>query len=942
VRDPTEQNGPMPPLAPEPLVGRSAELTHLKQAFAGATAGKGSLTLVLGDAGAGKTRLVDEFASALPGVSFAWGRAVENATVAYRPWRQAFRRLNVAFPLADVSGALDAEERSGQRLQIAEDALATLASPALTKPVVIAIDDLQWADDASLHLLRLLAAEVGGLPLVLLATSRDPDPGSPLEATLGQVVGRSAVTALRLPPLTGGEIADYLATCAPLDARAAEWVHRQSGGNALYVRELTRLLADEHLPPDPSSMSIPVELRVILNRRLTRFDEPTIAVLGAASILGDEFAVGALEALVDQPVGAAVDAAVRQGVLILDADAPGWARFSHGLVRSALYTAVPSARRVDLHRRAARLLEQVGAAVGEEQLVELAFHAVRGAVTPEERVHAVAHLRRAAELANRRMAYDEAARLLRSASATARLGPAALVRRAEIELELATAEFNAGFTARATDSVRRAIELAEQAGAPDIAAAAALVVSGVGTFETTLSPLLAIKEHALGLLPVDPTPLRMRLRAQIAHLRAEIVSPEAADAETRVVLEHAEALGDPDALIEAVRARHYVVSGPAGVVERRRLGMRQIDLGRAHARPVASMWGHLWRIDAAFQLGNVVEAHAEAAELARVVEALRRPVADWHLLVVRAGLALSTGGLDQTYELAHEARRLAHRLEDLSVLGITYAIAGEVERLRGAGDEQADRESFLEHLNDPIAVCDIARVSYAVGEVETARRLHQRAKPLVPLMGLDGRWLPAMCLFASTACDLGDADGADATYRALLPYAGHFVAGGAGSIGCQGSVAGCLGRLAALLGRPDEARRHFSDATEANRQAAIPVYLAETLLHWAQLTAQTDLPAARPLAEEANSIATRLGMASTARASRSILESLGADKASAGPLTKREREVAALVAQGRSNKEVADRLVLSERTVETHVSRILTKLDLGSRTQLAAWVLTRS
>lgn len=81
----------MPPLAPEPLVGRSAELTHLTLAFAAATAGNGSLTLVLGDAGAGKTRLIDEFASALPPVSFAWGRAVENATVAYRPWRQRLK-----------------------------------------------------------------------------------------------------------------------------------------------------------------------------------------------------------------------------------------------------------------------------------------------------------------------------------------------------------------------------------------------------------------------------------------------------------------------------------------------------------------------------------------------------------------------------------------------------------------------------------------------------------------------------------------------------------------------------------------------------------------------------------------------------------------------------------------------------------------------------------
>jgi len=125
---------------PEPLVGGSAELTHLTRAFAGASSGNGSLTLVLGDAGAGKTRLIDEFTSAVSPVSFAWGRAVENATVAYRPWRQAFSRLNLTFPLADVSAALSPEERAGQLLQIAEDAVATLASPASTKPVVIAID----------------------------------------------------------------------------------------------------------------------------------------------------------------------------------------------------------------------------------------------------------------------------------------------------------------------------------------------------------------------------------------------------------------------------------------------------------------------------------------------------------------------------------------------------------------------------------------------------------------------------------------------------------------------------------------------------------------------------------------------------------------------------------------------------------------------------------
>jgi len=667
----------------EPFVGRATELTRLTQAFHRASSGEGSVTVILGDAGAGKSRLVDEFASAVPAASFAWGRAIETGTVAYRPWRQAFRRLGLAFPRVESSAALSDEERAGQLLETAEDVLAALASESSHQPVIIALDDLQWADDASLHLVRLLAAEVASAPVMILATSRDPEPGTRLEATLGQVVGRSAVTVLRLPPLTGGEIAEYLASCVALDARAADWVHRQSGGNALYVRELTRLLADEPVPAAPSAMWIPVELRVVLSRRLGQLDEPVVAVLSAASVLGDEFALRTLEALHDHPVTAAVDAAVARGVVVVGADAPGWARFSHGLVRTALYTAMPSAQRVDLHRRVARLLEQNGAAASDEELAELALHTLRGAATPDERSRAVAYLRRAAHVATRRLAYDEAARLLRSASATARLGPATLPDRAEIELQLATAEFNAGFVKRATESVGRAMELAEQAGAPHIAAEAALVVSGVGAFDTTLGPLLSIKEHALGLLPPGSTPLRVRLEAQIAHLRAEIVSTEAADAESRVALDEAESLGDPDALIEAIRARHYVSSGPAGVMERRSLGARLIELGRHHARPVAAMWGHLWRIDAAFQLGDLQDAHREAAELARVVEALHRPVADWHLLVVRAGLALSSGQLDEAYGGAHEARRLAYRLEDPSALGVTYAIAGEVERLRG-------------------------------------------------------------------------------------------------------------------------------------------------------------------------------------------------------------------------------------------------------------------
>lgn len=139
--------------------------------------------------------------------------------------------------------------------------------------------------------------------------------------------------------------------------------------------------------------------------------------------------------------------------------------------------------------------------------------------------------------------------MLRSATAAARLGPAGPAERAEVEVELATAEFNAGLVQRAVESSRRAVHLAEEAGRPDLAASGALVVSGVGDVNT-LPTLLSIKEHALGLLAPGPTGLRVRLEAQVANLRAELGSMEEADPASRAALAEAERLGDPEALVD--------------------------------------------------------------------------------------------------------------------------------------------------------------------------------------------------------------------------------------------------------------------------------------------------------------------------------------------------------------------------------------------------------
>jgi DNA-binding CsgD family transcriptional regulator len=925
----------MTQLGPDRFVARDAELAGLTDAFRRAEAGQGSVTVVLGEPGGGKTRLVEQFAATVA-PQMAWGRAVEDATVAYRPWRQAFARLGIPFPLPEATTAGSQEDRAGALLNVADDARAALAEASGASPVVIALDDLQWADDASLHLVRLLAADVAGIRVMLVATARDPEPGTPLEATLGQITGRGAVNVVRLPPLSPADVADYLG-----GHPASEWVHRQSGGNPLYVREVSRLLPADAGPLDPESSWLPVELRALLARRFAMLEPPVHALVTAASVLGDEFDAGQLERLTPGAADA-LDAAVQRGLLVLDAGAPGLVRFSHGLVRRALYSSMASAQRIALHRRTAELIEQGGAADRDDQQTELALHWLRAASTPEDRARAIERLRLAAASATRRLAFDEAARFLRSAAGAARLGPAGRAERAEIEVELATAEFNAGLVLRAIDTAAHAVELAEEAGAPEIGAAAALVVSGVGD-PSSLGRLLSLKERALAALPGDLSPLRVRLEAQIAQLRAELHSPAQAEAASRAALEDAERLRDPDALVEAMRARHFVVSGPAGVAERQELGARMIELGRDPDRAVAAMWGRLWRIDAALQLGNLAEAHAEAAELEQVVHQLRRPIARWHLLMVRAGLAISAGRFADAEQLAHEARRLGSRLEDVSVVGVTFALTGEVERLRGWGHEQPVRLAYVGRTGHPVGDADIAHIALGAGEVDTARRIHDSLKPFIPTLPVDARWLPTLSLFGLTAGGLGDPDGAAACYDALAPFAAECIAGGAGSIGCSGSVSLVLARLAALLGRGEAADRHFADAAAANRRIGVVPYLGETLFHWAEFRAPHDPGGARPLAEEAHGIATRLGMDRVARECAALLERIRQSTAPppSSPLTRREREVAALVAEGRSNREIAEHFVLSERTVETHVSRILTKLDLTSRTQLAAWVLAR-
>ncbi|MEO3855580.1 response regulator transcription factor [Acrocarpospora sp. B8E8] len=212
--------------------------------------------------------------------------------------------------------------------------------------------------------------------------------------------------------------------------------------------------------------------------------------------------------------------------------------------------------------------------------------------------------------------------------------------------------------------------------------------------------------------------------------------------------------------------------------------------------------------------------------------------------------------------------------------------------------------------------------------------------PSIGALPINQRWTTIVTSTGELAAALGDRDTAALCYRLLLPYGGYYDNQAAA---CNGAIARTLGILAAATDRLDDADRHLATAATMERRiAALPHLALAQLAHAQTLLARGatgDRTRALDLAEQAALTARRLRMAPAARTAARLADELAGVRGGPAALTKREREITALVAAGLANREIAERLVVSERTVETHVSHVLGKLGLANRTQLTAWAL---
>jgi DNA-binding CsgD family transcriptional regulator len=432
--------------------------------------------------------------------------------------------------------------------------------------------------------------------------------------------------------------------------------------------------------------------------------------------------------------------------------------------------------------------------------------------------------------------------------------------------------------------------------------------------------------------------------AQLACALAEMDTTIEAEQWSREALAAAEASGDPHAQLDAIRARVMLAWRPEDDEDVDALGGRAIELADLTRRPLARLWGHVWRCDCAVRRVDIAAAGAELASIQALADRTRLPLVRWHLFRRQASMAGLSGDFDGCRRFARQAAEVGESWNDMSA---NFIHIGQITFLAALRGDPAELEPMTTGLAGDlgglpaVARSIIAAAVLLSGDRDRARSIYE---PLVPslLATRTPMGAAATNFVAYLAVQVGDPaecaairDWIDATF-------GAWPVAGVGSVFYVGSIARLLGELDLAAGDPAAAIPRFETGLTVDAALGAQPFLATGRLGLARALAATgDLPRAIPLARAAAADARRLDMPGTLRAADEFLASASAAANVADPLTDREREVVALVAQALSNKEIAGALVLSERTVESHVRRILAKCGLTSRAELIRWYLQR-
>jgi DNA-binding CsgD family transcriptional regulator len=921
------------------LVGRQRQRAVLSGWLDEAAGGQGRLVLLHGGAGIGKTSLARALVADARrrGLRVAWGASPEHlGAPAFWPWLRVLATLGAP----DVLAGSDTSDPAGERFARFETVRQWLAVPAEAAATVLVFDDAHVADEASLRLLAHVAAALDEMPALVVLTHRDTPadhaPGFP--AALDDLRRLTATRRLALSGLDPVAVRSLLGDDA--DASTAGHVAEVTGGNPLFVVEMAR-----HLHAGGHLALVPPTLREAIDRRVARRSALCAEVLRTAAVAGRSFSAGVVATALDRPALVCLQALAEAETagLVEAGESAGTFRFMHALVRDAVEATLGPAALAQTHRRVAESIEAYSG-TGDEHAADLARHWARAAVLGERR-RAAGWVERAADAAERSLAWEEAARLFDQALEVAGAEAGAEDRHRWL-LGSARARLHCDELAAALERCARAAQAVRPLGRPDLTAAAALVVEGRGG--PAVAALRDLCEEALVAVGPEPSALRARLLGQLASA-CFYVDPDRLDRLSREAMALADDVDDPLAVVAAARARQMACAHPAQALECLALAERIGEAGKALGRPAIEVWKHVWRVDTLLQLGHLPEVVTETAALRRCVERARAPVARWHLLRIEATTAQALGRFEEAEKAAVAARDLFATIDDPG--GARYMWLGfrtSVALYTGFDSEIVDGWAGFDVSAAPLFLGDLpvfgpALAFVAMGDRDRAVHLYDGLAPVAAWRPPRFLWTILHTMRLQLAIALGRLADVPQLLEGLVGLREFHVAAAGGTVVYAGPVQLWLGIGAGALRRWDQAIADLEAALSTCRtvgarglavQAAVELAGA-----WRGRGAGGDAERAATLLAQVRPEAEALGMTPWVARIDAVAPSLAAPR---GPLSARESEVAALVAEGLSNRQIAARLFVSERTAQNHVQHILTKLGFSSRSQIATWYTARS
>lgn len=835
------------------FVGRTAPLARLRDRWERACRGDGGLVVVGGEAGVGKSRLAGRLAgeARAGGATVLYGRADEDGVTPYQPFVEALRHYaryspdlastpQIAAAARELAGLVpalggppgtrvDRPPGERQRYRLFDAVVAILSHAAGERPLLLVIDDLQWADTPTVLLLRDVARQAPGSALLVVATYREQElePSDTLARLLGELRREDVMHRISLPGLENPEIAKLLEEHGASrgdDPELARRLREQTGGNPFFIEELLRARAEA---PD-APVSVPDGVKDVLGRRLERLPEDATDVLMTAAVLGREFRLDTLHEIAgDLDVEAAIEAAVGAGLVVEDPDDVGRLAFAHALVRETLYERPGHNRRLRIHRVVAESLEEAELDVHPAELAHHYFLAREVGGAPK----ALAYSLRAAEVAGEAHApEDAAAHYTRALTALALARPDDREARADVLLALGAARWQASQPGPRM-AFEEAAVLARELGSAERLARAALGAGGrfyaPGVPDR---PYVALLEEALATIEPADSLLRSRLLSRLAEQLVSL-EPSGRPAEVaREALAMARRIGEPGALASALMSRHAALLAVEHAEERRRLAEEALALaGELDDEELAALGRH-WLIYDLVELGELPEARRRHAELETLAGRLRQPLYRHSALAWRCVWAGLAGRFEAAERLARESVRLAESAGDPDAREHYTSQLLTLRRAQGRTPELIEDMEGFATAGGVVGRSWLAALAPAyveAGEPDRAAVAYREALEDGPAaMPRTMAWLPTVASLAEASASLRDAAGAEALYAALEPYADRLIQ--SGFAGCGGSVHRLLGRLAATLGRREAAAEHFEAALERHVALEAPALIERT------------------------------------------------------------------------------------------------------------------